>query len=235
MEQRIEKLGSIQLAALVHDLRTPMCVAAGAAQMALDAGGKDVSAQLRQILLAVNAMDRMLSMHGEERHEAGIFTAAELQRELLAMTQERALRKKQRLSIDLSALEGVILQADNAALNRVLINLLGNAMKYTQEGGSVTLRAQTEHRSREKEQMSVRFIITDDGPGMSRAFMRQMYLPFARAKETAQEPGEGLGLSIVRDMVKRLGGTIRVHSARGRGTVFAVIVPVRIVGGGMVN
>ena len=218
------------MAALAHDLRTPMCVAAGAAQMALDAGGKDVSQQLHQILQAVGAMDRMLSMMSDLPEEAGCreFTAEMLREELLVMTADKAECKRQRLSIDLSAIEGLMMEADYAALCRLLTNLLGNAVKYTQEGGMITLCAWPERSLMRPGHMRVRFVVSDNGMGMTRAFMRRMYMPFARARETEGIPGSGLGLSITRDMAARLNAAIRVRSERGRGTTFIVHVPMKI-------
>lgn len=213
----------LRMAALAHDLRTPMCVASGAAQMALQAGGKDVSRQLEQILQAVRAMDRMLC-EAQREENAGVFTSAVLQDELNAMLSERARQKHQQLSLDLSALDGLRMEADYGALCRVLTNLLGNAIKYTQPGGEIALRAQIERGWRHDER--IRFTISDNGPGMTTGFMRRMYQPYARARETAWEQGSGLGLSIVKGLVRKMGGTIHVQSRWGKGTVFAVIVPI---------
>lgn len=228
MQRQPDMTEDIQLAALAHDLRTPMCVAAGAAQMALEAGG-DVSLQLRQILQAVNMMDRMLTMMGgDARQREECFGAEMLRDELLTMVSQRAYAKRQKLSIDLSAIDGHMLETDRAALSRLLINLLGNAIKYTQEGGEITLRAQTASGRWRKDWTYIRFVVADNGPGISRAFMQHMFKPYSRANDTAEAPGQGLGLSVAWDMAKRLGGTIHVRSERGRGTVFAVNVPVRM-------
>ena len=228
MQRQTPISSGLQMAALAHDLRTPMCVAAGAAQMALEAGGGDVSAQLHQILQAVGAMDRMLSMMSEAQESVPVFTGEMLRKELLALTVDRAREKGQKLSIDLSALDGLALEADYAALCRLLTNLLGNAIKYTHLGGEITLRAQTESVRRRSGRARVRFIVADNGAGMTRAFMRRMYLPFARAQQTAEIEGHGLGLSIVWEMAQRLGGRIHVRSIWGQGTTFIVSVPVGI-------
>lgn len=230
MQQEREHIDRLQMAALAHDLRTPMCVAAGAAQMALEAGGKDVTAQLKQILQAVGAMDRMLSMMSDAQQCSPAFTGGMLEKELLAMTQAKAQQKGQRLSIDLSALDGCLIEADYAALCRLLINLLGNAVKYTQAGGEITLRAQRDTGLRQ-EVRRIKFIVADNGVGMTREFMRRMFMPFARAQGTEGIPGRGLGLSIARDMAQRLGGAIRVRSERGKGTTFTVSVPVKMTMG----
>lgn len=216
---------NIQMAAFAHDLRTPMCVAAGAAQMALDAGGRDVSAQLKQILQAVGTMDRMLSIMSGAQENGGIFTGEMLRRELLALTAGKAQEKGLRLSIDLSMLSGISFEADYAALCRLLMNLLCNAVKYTQDGGEVTLRAQLLTLPWHRRTVWLRFVIADNGMGMKRSFMRQMYAPHARAGESAHLPGKGLGLSIVRQMVRQMHGTIRVKSKWQEGTVFTVTIP----------
>ena len=228
MERQREMESGLQMAALAHDLRTPMCIAAGAAQMALDAGGKDVSAQLRQILQAGGTMDRMLSMMSGAPEENRAFTGEMLRGELLALTQGRAQQKGMQLSVDLSALDSFMLEADYAALCRLLTNLLGNAIKYTQPGGMVTLRAQMDRGYRCEGVRRVRLIVADNGMGMKREFMRRMFLPFARAQETEGIQGSGLGLSIARDMTRRLGGTIRARSEWGKGTTFVVHVPVYV-------
>lgn len=224
MERKTASDPGLQMAALAHDLRTPMCVAAGAAQMALKAGGKDVSAQLNQILQAVGAMDRMISMMSDGPEYGVVFTGEMLRSELLAMTKERAEQKGQQLSVDLSAMDGLMMKADYAALCRLLTNLLGNAIKYTQPDGIITLRAQMERGWRGRR--IIRFVVADNGMGMTREFMRRMFLPFERAQGVKAIEGRGLGLAIVKEMAGRLGGTIRVRSARGRGTMFVVCVPV---------
>lgn len=221
----MERRGDIRMAAFAHDLRTPMCVAAGAAQMALDAGGKDVSAQLRQILQAVSTMDRMLSAMSGMQESSGVFTGNMLRGELLAMTLGRAQAKGQKLSVDLSALDAMTLDADYGALCRLLMNLLCNAVKYTQDGGEITLRAQLLELPWRSRAVWIRFIIADNGMGMKRGFMRRMYMPHVRAGESSHLPGKGLGLTIVRQMVREMRGTIRVRSRWQKGTVFTVTIP----------
>lgn len=235
MERRIPS--ELQMAALAHDLRTPMCIAAGAAQMALSAGGENVSTQLRQILQAMGTMDRMLSMMSDAPMDkrGNRFTADMLRSELLAMTAGKAQEKGQRLSIDVSALDGCMMEADYTALCRLLINLLSNAVKYTPEGGAITLRTQMERGMGRADRYRIRFIVADNGMGMTRGFMRRMFQPFARAQDAQDISGSGLGLSIAGEMARRLGADIRVRSRKGRGTTFVVNVPVGVKRDGMVS
>lgn len=221
--------GTETLEMLAHDLRTPMCSVAGAAQMALMAAqqGEAVDRQLEEILLAVHTMDRMLTEMVDAPCGQTRFAVGELEGELRSLAAGRAARKGQHLTLDLSALDGLTLEADYAALSRVLINLLANAVKYTQEGGRIELRARIERRA---AGVSAVFMVQDNGMGMKRDFVERMYKPFARAQESAHLPGTGLGLSIVRRLVKRLNGRIDVRSEWGKGSLFTVSVPVRIVG-----
>lgn len=219
-----------RLAEFAHDLRTPMCAVSGAAQIALSAQeGADVSEQLQQILLAVRTMDRMLEMlvSAHADGEGSAFTGDMLRRELLAMAGGQAASKGIVLSVDLCALDGSFF-ADYGALVRVLTNLLGNAVKYTQSGGVVCVRAIRE-RAAEPGSAKLTFIVSDTGMGMKPAFVRRMYIPFERAKEGAHLPGKGLGLAIARQLVEQMDGTIAVHSEWGKGTAFTVRVPVKQV------
>ena len=214
-----------RLAAFAHDIRTPMCCVTGAAQMALTQSrqGRDVSEQVESILLAVHAMDRLLAQlcgeAGAQRRQR--ITQRMLTRELLAMAGDAARDKDQLLSIDLTELGSGAYLTDDAALVRVLNNLLLNAIKYTPAGGVIRVSAVMEAGG------VACFSVSDNGMGMKEEFLERMFIPFERAKESAHLPGKGLGLSIVRRLVDRMGGTIRVKSEWGKGTEFTVRVPLR--------
>ena len=217
-ETRVSQRETLQM--LAHDLRTPMSSVMGAAQLAMlaQAQGKPVGDQLRQIVGAVAAMDRMLAqMCGGE---SGGVTAKALEDELCTLIAPRAAVKHQRMDIDLSDLGSRTLPLDAGKTCRVLSNLLVNAVKFTPVGGSVSLRAAICGEGR-----SVTFSVCDSGMGMKAAFQREMYAPHARAAESAHQPGQGLGLSIVQQLVDEMGGTVAARSEWGRGTVFTVMLP----------
>lgn len=211
---------------LAHDLRTPMCCVAGAAQLALLAAkqGKNVDTQLQQILQAVGAMEEVLKAACAEREEE-LFSAELLERELWAVISPRAKEKGQQLSIDLRGLRDMKTGIDGAALTRVLLNLLSNAVKYTQEGGEIALRGQMKPGLRPGQAQRVVVVVRDNGMGMKPEFLAHVYEENARAKESMHLPGRGLGLSIVRRLVQQMGGTIGVRSEWGKGTVFTVSIP----------
>ena len=210
------------LAMLAHDLRTPMCSVVGAAQLAMraQAQGKPVDEQLRQIVGAVQAMDRMLSSLCSGSVREG--TAQALESELRTVIAPRAAVKHQRLMIDLAGIAGCALPADFSRLCRVLSNLLVNAVKFTPEGGEVSLTAEIERRGAGGYAV---FSVRDSGMGMKQEFQREMYGLRARAEESAHVPGYGLGLTIVQRLVGQMGGMVAAESEWGRGTTFTVRIP----------
>lgn len=216
----MQAAGSETLDMLAHDLRTPMSCVSGAAQMALTANGqgKAVEEQLHRILAAVASMDAMLT-HMCGRSTGKVCTAMQIGQALQSVMGQRATRKRQKLSVDLSAIEGINLPGGDA-LARVLLNLVSNAIKYTQENGQICVSARNEHDC-------AVITVADNGMGMKREFMRRMFVPYERAKESEHLPGNGLGLPIVRRLVREMGGRISVRSAWGKGTVFTVRIPLQ--------
>ena len=189
---------------LAHDLRTPMCCAAGAAQIALLAleQGERVDEQLKQILVSIRAMDQVIGQVCDaQAGEFMRFTAQALQGELTAIAATNAKEKEIDLSIDLSGLGTQTLIGDYPALLRVLMNLTSNAVKYTPCGGRVSLRACMETSNGGYTGV---FCVEDNGMGMSPEFLDRMYRPLARAQETMHLPGKGLGLAIVDRLVRKI-------------------------------
>lgn len=220
--------GGETLKTLAHDLRTPMSSVVCAAQLALLCARKEkagdatavIERQMQQILQAVGAMDSVLRAACEERNS--VLIPQELEQELCAVIAPKAGEKEIRLLIDLRPLRGQVFHTDGAAVTRILLNLLGNAVKFTPEAGWVSLRGELRPGLRPMQGRRLVFSVRDSGMGMTEEFMEAMYNQHARAKETAQLPGEGLGLAIVRRLVDELGGTIGVQSEPGQGTTFTV-------------
>ncbi|MBR3795490.1 MAG: HAMP domain-containing histidine kinase [Clostridia bacterium] len=220
--------GEETLHTLAHDLRTPMCCVAGAAQLALLAAkeGKNVDVQLRQILQAVGAMDELLRTACGVQ-ETRMLSVDTLERELCAVIAPRAQEKRQKLCIDLRGLRSVRMEIDAAALTRVLLNLLGNAVKYTQEGGEIILRGGVRPGLRPGQAQRAVFAVRDNGMGIKPEFAQRLFEPGERAQETAHLPGKGLGLSIVRRLVQEMDGVISAQSEWGKGSTFTVSIPVK--------
>lgn len=221
----------LALAALSHDLRTPVTSMIALTQLALEAQrqGQSVEGCLMQILAAARTLeaitgDLTAAQARAERTERVPGTA--LAAALEAVVLPQAEKKGQHLCIDMGELARETMLCDRAGLARALLNLLTNAVKYTPEGGHIRLTARVQAGAGPMEMTAV-FAVEDDGMGMKPEFLERMYEPHTRAQESAALPGTGMGLTIVRTLVTRMGGTIDVRSRWGEGTCFTVRVPMR--------
>ena len=117
--------------------------------------------------------------------------------------------------------EGIV--GDRLRINQVILNLLSNAIKYTQEGGTVTFTVEGLKKNR-RDRAHLRFIVDDNGCGMSAEFLSRIFEPFARENNAKLEciPGTGLGMAITKNIVDLMGGTISVKSAPDCGSTFTV-------------
>lgn len=113
-------------------------------------------------------------------------------------------------------------QIDTRKVQQIIVNLLNNAVKYTQPGGTITWRNDICGES--ADSIVVTHVISDNGPGISKKFQASMYSPFTQ-EDHVSSSGSGLGLAIVKKLVDILGGTITCKSAPGQGTTFTVILP----------
>ena len=113
---------------------------------------------------------------------------------------------------------------DDMKLRQILINILGNAVKFTPEGGSVELTV--ERLSRFNQQTALRFFISDTGVGISKEFMPHLFDAFAQedSSMTHKYGSSGLGLAITKNIIEMMNGTIEVQSEKGKGTTFTVTV-----------
>ena len=125
--------------------------------------------------------------------------------------------------------------ADKLKINKIILNLLSNSIKFTPTGGTITVTPFCTPTF--ASDGGCGFIIEDTGIGMSEEFMKHMYEPFAQEKrsESVQTPGTGLGLSIVKRYVDLLGGTISVESHVHVGTRWQVVLPVKKLQDGIID
>lgn len=118
---------------------------------------------------------------------------------------------------------------DKLRLNQILLNLLSNAMKYTPEGGHVTLTVQ-ELPQHAKQLAHYRFIVADNGYGMSESYLQNIFQAFTREEDsvTNKIQGTGLGMAITKNLLDLMGGNITVESEKGRGSTFTVELELHI-------
>ena len=113
-------------------------------------------------------------------------------------------------------------QIDTRKVQQILVNLLNNAVKYTQPGGTIIWH--NDVSGEDAESITVTHVISDNGPGMSKEFQATMYAPFTQENATSST-GSGLGLAITKKLVDILGGSITCNSSPGKGTTFTLVLP----------
>ena len=143
--------------------------------------------------------------------------------QLDSIIRQQASQRRQTFTVETHMQHENVL-ADPNRLNQVLMNILSNAVKYTPQGGHIRLEA--EELPRNDHYAKYRFIVQDDGIGMSAAYQKTLFDPFTREEKsgTNKVQGTGLGMAITKSIVDLMGGTIRVESATGKGTRFEVVL-----------
>jgi CheY-like chemotaxis protein/anti-sigma regulatory factor (Ser/Thr protein kinase) len=136
----------------------------------------------------------------------------------------RAQEKGLQLLLDQTSQFPRYINGDEARLRQILVNLVGNAVKFTEQGG-VTIRLGLKHNV----QPHLLIEVEDSGPGISPEDQRRLFEPFVQLAQSAAQKGTGLGLAISRQFVQKMGGNITVESKPGKGSVFRVELPVELV------
>jgi signal transduction histidine kinase len=230
--EALSRLGELRarLAAVTaHELKTPLTsITAYAEVLEQQSGDPDFthSAEFLRVIRSeadrlLRLVDRLLDSSRRGRGpaladpvpvEVGTLVDDVL-RSLAPQASNRDLQLTGRISTDLPCIDG-----DGDLIRQVLVNLLGNALKFTPPGGRVVLGV------REDASM-VRLAVSDTGPGIAPHDLRSIFQSFYRTRTASQTDGVGLGLSIVKDIVALHGGHLDVHSRFGRGTTFSVLLP----------
>ena len=128
--------------------------------------------------------------------------------------------------VEYGGLEAPFVQGDGLRLKQILTNLLGNAVKFTPEGGTVSL---TVRQVLSGETAETTFRVADTGCGMSPDFLQRIWLPFEQERRVASQNGTGLGTTLSKTLVEKMGGTISVESQPEQGTVFTFSIPFPVV------
>ncbi len=211
-----------------HELRTPLASLRALAET-LTAGALDNPQDARRflslIVREVEALDRLTQdMLTLARLESGreIWQRAALApRDLLAAVTERLQQQADRNGVVLELIASrnlPLLQGDRAALERALMNLVHNAIKFTPPGGLITLSAQAQGNA-------VLFQVRDTGPGIDPEDLPHIFERFYKVDRGRSSAGAGLGLSIVRHIVQEHGGRVWVESTPGEGSLFCIQLP----------
>ena len=223
-----------------HDIRTPMNVILGYAQlMENELNGKDIPEALEHLeklqqsgnlLLSIinNVLDMARIESGRMEIDENYCRIEDVWKSLFAVFDEKARKKNISLHYTMNVEHEHVL-TDVTKVKEILVNILSNAIKYTPAGGSVMVYVD-ELPCDESGYMIVRIRISDTGIGMSQDYLTKIFEAFTREKNTTKSKiaGTGLGMSIVKNYVDLLGGTIDVESELGKGSIFTVTLKHRI-------
>ena len=232
------------LATMSHELRTPLNVILGFSEiLARDANLNTEQQQTLQTIL--RSGEHLLSLINDildlAKIEAGKieliatpFNLHHLLANLIEMLQVRASRKRLVLNLEIAPDVPVMVEADEAKLRQILINLLGNAVKFTQTG-TISLRARLWTGYSQQRSKNLKFLhleVEDTGVGIDPQELEQIFQAFDRGRAGRQAAeGTGLGLTICQSFIQRMGGRIEIESLVGVGTIARCYLPVKIVEG----
>ena len=222
------------LSNMSHDIRTPMNAIIGITTLMksepglsekmheyiskLDSSGE----HLLELINNVLDMNRIES--GKTTLHIGSVNLAEQVTQVETIIDAQAEQKNQRFTLVTTHLNHEYVLADAARLQQILVNILSNSVKYTAVGGRILF--ELEELPRNERYAKYKFIVQDNGMGMSEEFIKHIFDPFAREENsvTNQIQGTGLGMAITKSIVDLMGGVITVDSTPGKGSRFEVVL-----------
>ena len=227
------------LSTMSHDIRTPMNAIIGLTTLAEKNPGdvESTKESLRKISLASNHLLTLINdildiskvESGKLKLSPLTFSIVETVENLVNISQPMIKEKNIEFSFHINQFEKEYLYTDQLRLNQIFINILSNAIKYTEPGGRVSVELREEH-SDVTGCIKLIYVVSDTGIGMSPEFMENMYKPFSRQVDSRVNSiqGTGLGLAITKQMVDLIGGTIDCQSKQGKGTTFTVTLDIPV-------
>ena len=220
----------IFLASMSHEIRTPLHAIIGMASIAERslANPEKARRSLQQILTSshhlLSILNDVLDMSkiesGKLELTDGIFSLKKEYRGINSIFEGRCLDKEIQYSSNIDEQKDLMLVGDKMRINQILVNLLGNAVKFTPEGGTITLtiRVMEEYES----SVTIHYAVSDTGIGMTEEQMAKLFVPFEQTNSQVATKfgGTGLGLSISQSLVGMMGSSIKVESEPGKGSTF---------------
>lgn len=224
------------LANTSHELRTPLNAIIGFSELLQNPrAGKLSDKQQRYVGHVHNSGKRLLTIINDlldiskiesgmmEVHES-IFSPVELSQQVLAELKPLAKNKEIEVSLVESMGQDLMVQSDKDKLHQILVNLLGNAIKFTPKQGKVEVGLSLEQLAKPSNEANLSFYIKDNGIGIPIEDQEKIFMPFTQSSGGLDRAhgGTGLGLSLAKCMVQLLGGTIQLTSEIDKGTTFFV-------------
>jgi PAS domain S-box len=233
---RAQKTKELFLANISHEIRTPINGIAGMATLlSQNPNSKDqvtylnaISSAADNLKVIINDILDLASIEsGKLKFEEIGFNLTDLVNSMMDSFRVQASEKNLKLGYTLERGMNVILMGDPVRLNQILINLISNAIKFTNEGEiKVNFSSDKEKAGR----LVLRFDVVDTGIGVPKEKLKKIFESFSQADAsvTRKYGGTGLGLTIVKQLVKLQNGTIKVQSEEGKGSTFSVAIPYKI-------
>jgi PAS domain S-box-containing protein len=229
------KAKSVFLANMSHELRTPLNAILGFSTLI----GRDSSLSPNQrenieiinrsgehLLTLINDVLEIAKIEaGKLQLQIAPFDLVSMVCEVAEMMRWRAKSKGLDLHLEMSSDCPHYIKGDEARLRQILINLAGNAIKFTATGG-VTIRFGT----KSNKGLTLLIEVEDSGPGISKQDQKRLFKPFVQLEEDGKQQGTGLGLTITKQFVELMKGGIRVESSPGNGSLFRIALPIEPTG-----
>ncbi|NCE64911.1 response regulator [Pseudoflavonifractor sp. 524-17] len=222
------------LSSMSHDIRTPMNAIIGMTSLAIDNMGNPEQVQdyLHKIALSSKHLLGLINdVLDISKIESGKMTLniepvslRDVMDSIVNMMQPQIQAKNQRFHATAYEILSEDVCCDSVRLNQVLINLLGNAVKFTPEQGCVEVSVYQEALPEDTACVRTHFLVSDTGIGMSEEYQKVIFESFSREDNTRVQKieGSGLGMAITKRIVDAMGGTISVRSEQGKGSEFHV-------------
>ena len=224
------------LSNMSHDIRTPMNGIMGMTSIAI--GSLDDPPRVRSCLKKIHVSSRHLlglitDMLDMSKLESGKLTlnmeplsVREIMQNTMTIIQPQIQEKNQQFHIYVHDVYHENLCSDRVRLSQILLNVLGNAVKFTPEGGSIVVELYEEPSSRGDDYILSHLHVKDNGIGMSREFQDRIFEAFARedSARVDKAAGAGMGMTITKYIVDAMGGVITVESERGKGAHFHIAI-----------
>ncbi|MBT2762426.1 two-component system histidine kinase PnpS [Paenibacillus sp. ISL-20] len=234
--RRLERMRSEFVANVSHELKTPLAAVKGFAETLLGGGVTDEKTSRSFLQIIYDESERLNRLIGD------ILELSKIESKRIQMDYSpihlsaffdtisemmRTVAEKKRISLELDIPEELFMEGDEDKLRQIFMNLLSNAISYTQEGGRVKLTALEKHSHGNADDI-VEFIVKDSGIGIPKKDLPRIFERFYRVDKARSRGsgGTGLGLSIVKHLVDLHHGTIKVESELGIGSSFIIELPI---------
>ena len=227
------------LLSMSHDIRTPMNAIIGFTNIALHQNTvSDIHDSLEKVQQSSNHLLSLLNdVLDFSRIESGKVTISpepvditQLTDNVQAIMNGLLYNRDLKFEVHRESPKNPYVLADVARIREVLVNLLGNAVKFTKDGGKITLDISS-YLGADEKHIITRYVVRDNGIGMSEEFQKKLFDPFSQeddANARTQYKGTGLGMAITKKYVDMMGGSIAVESKKGVGSTFTVEIPLEL-------